>query len=128
MKDRSNLTGNITNRHELCTAEGRKAAQQVFKTAQNIAGTHLQSVRDVSDVRCQRGAQSRDNTQPDHSLFTLTLSGFRHRGRADTETSATAPSKLQLLYSSGSQGVKFIVHTPPVKNFHFCDMIAYSVV
>lgn len=53
--------------HDSCTAEERKAAQQVIKTAQNIAGTHVQSVRDVrdvSDVRCLHGAQSSKRQHP----------------------------------------------------------------
>ncbi len=67
------LTGNITNWHDLCTAQDRKALQRVIKIAQNVIGTHLPSINDINEVRCLHRAQKilKDNT---YSLFTLLLS------------------------------------------------------
>lgn len=108
MTERSNLTGNITNWHDSRTGEERKAAQRGIKTAQNIAGAHPQSVGDVSDVRCLRGAQSSQRQHPAHPTTACSL---QRRLDSDTETSAAAaaaaaaPSRLQLLCSSGSQAL-----------------------
>ncbi len=75
------LTGNITNWHVLWTAQDRRAQQQVIKTTQNIIGTYLLSISDISEVRCLHRAQRilKDSTHPNNSLFTLLLSGKRYR-------------------------------------------------
>lgn len=48
---------------------------------QNIIGTHLLSISDISEVRYLHRAQRilKDNGHPSHSLFTLMLSGKRSR-------------------------------------------------
>ena len=55
------------------TAQDRKAPQQVIKTTQNVIGTHLQSISDISKVRCLHRDQRilNNNTHPSHILLTL---------------------------------------------------------
>ena len=50
----------------MCKAQDRKVLQQMIKTAQNITGTHLQSISDISEVRCLHRTQRilKDITPP----------------------------------------------------------------
>ncbi len=75
------LTENITNWHGLCMAQDRRASQQVIKTAQNITGTHLLSISDISEVRrlCRAQRILKHKTHPSHNLFTLLPSGKQYR-------------------------------------------------
>lgn len=64
-----------------CTAKDRKALQRVIKTSQHIAGAAFLPLQDIYHNRVLRRTHNliRDNTHPQHNLFTLLPSGRRYR-------------------------------------------------
>ncbi|KAK3507347.1 hypothetical protein QTP70_014830, partial [Hemibagrus guttatus] len=64
-----------------CTISDRKTLQRIVRTADKIIGVSLSSTTDMYTTRCIRKANSivDDPIHPSHTLFTLLLSGKRHR-------------------------------------------------
>ncbi|KAK0154096.1 hypothetical protein N1851_003813 [Merluccius polli] len=62
-----------------CSASDQKALQRVVKIAQRITGSPLPSIEAVQRKQCLRKARSiaKDNSHPNHRLFTLLPSGKR---------------------------------------------------
>ncbi|XP_078121563.1 immunoglobulin superfamily member 5 [Sander vitreus] len=77
------LGGRSETAHLEVQAQDRRALQLVIKTAQNIIGTHLPGIIDVSEKRdlCRARRILKDNTHPRNSLFTLLPSGKNYRKR-----------------------------------------------
>ncbi|KAK3514495.1 hypothetical protein QTP70_018668 [Hemibagrus guttatus] len=75
------ITSSITVWHGSCTVRNRKALQRVIKTAQLICGAAFPSLQDICNTRVIRRAHNiiRDNTHPQHNLFTLLPSGRCYR-------------------------------------------------
>ncbi|KAK3538728.1 hypothetical protein QTP86_014321, partial [Hemibagrus guttatus] len=75
------ITSSITVWHGSCTVRNRKALQRVIKTAQLICGAAFPSLQDIYNTRVIRRAYNiiRDNTHPQHNLFTLLPSGRCYR-------------------------------------------------
>ncbi|KAK0134286.1 hypothetical protein N1851_030137 [Merluccius polli] len=75
------LTNCVTVWYGNCSASDRKALQRVVKIAQRITGSPLPSIEAVQRKRCLRKARSiaKDNSHPNHRLFTLLPSGKRYR-------------------------------------------------
>ncbi|KAI5087280.1 gastrula zinc finger protein XlCGF28.1-like [Silurus meridionalis] len=64
-----------------CTVSDRKTLQRIVRTAEKIIRVSLPSIMDIYITRCIRKAHSivDDHTHPSHTLFTLLLSGKRHK-------------------------------------------------
>ncbi|KAK0155344.1 hypothetical protein N1851_002301 [Merluccius polli] len=75
------LTNCVTVWYGNCSASDQKALQRVVKIAQRITGSPLPSIEVVQRKRCLRKARSiaKDNSHPNHRLFTLLPSGKRYR-------------------------------------------------
>ena len=94
------------------TARDRKALQRVIKTAQLICGGAFSSLQDMYITRVIRRTHNiiKDNTHPQHSLFTLLPSGRRHRSmkaRTTRLTTSFYPQAIRLLDTEISP-----THTP----------------
>ncbi len=101
------LTGSITIWQGLCTAQDRQALQRVIKTAQNIIGSHLPSISDISEMRRWHRARRilKDNTHPSHSSFILLPSGKWYRSiccRTTRLQSSFFPQAVRVLSSSST--------------------------
>ncbi len=77
-------------------AQDRRALQRVIKTTQNIIGTHLLSINDISEVRCLHRAHRilKDNTSTQKYLLPYCQT-------------------TEQLLSSGYETPPFILHAPP---------------
>lgn len=99
------LTTSITVWYGNCTAQDRKALQRVIKISQHISGAAFLSLQDIYHTRVLRRTHNliRDNTHPQHNLFTLLPSGRRYRSlRARTTRLANSfyPQAIRILNNS----------------------------
>ena len=71
---------------------------------------HLQSISDISEVRCLHRAQTKRQHPPSHSLFTLLPSDNRYTSSCcqTTTTSSFTPKTLWLMYKPVLQNRKWI--------------------